>query len=911
MSNSPVTRIPTFSLGVLAAVLVLPVLVLFSGPQSQASAKSPAANKGSSSSNADADRDGLTNWREINRTRTNPRRADSDGDGLSDKTEISLTKTNPRRADSDGDGFNDGTEVFAGSDPWDPSSVPSQPRPNPNPPGGGPTPTPPSPPKDTTPPNTSIGSGPAGTTTSTVASFTFSANESSSTFACKLDSSAWASCSSPKKYSGLAVGSHQFSVRATDSVGNTDPSPATRTWTIEAVPPIEENAAASAVWETPEKALVDLPVKLDGTESTGDGPLTCTWSFENQTGTAVYETRAGCTIDFTFESTGTKYVELSVEDADGESASNKQSFDVDEGLPPDTTPPNTTIGSGPSGTTTSTGASFSFSSSESGSTFECSLDSAAFGSCPSPKSYSGLALGEHTFSVRATDGAGNVDASPATRAWTVASTPPSDTTAPETAIDSGPSGSTTATTANFGFSASEEGSSFQCMLDSSSWSTCTSPMTYSSLAVGSHTFSVRATDLAGNVDSSPATQTWTVAATPPPDTTPPNTTIGSGPSGSTTSTAASFSFTSSESGSTFACSLDSAAFGPCASPKIYSGLAVGSHTFSVRATDAAGNVDATPAFQSWTITATTPPATGTHCFASPHTCGFPDETNTGIPAGTALSPSGSITASTPGQVIDGRDVTGTINIVANNVTVQNTRVTLTGTGCGPTSTCGNYEIRINEGVSGTVIKNSELRVAAGTTCEHDIRNTSGPSLQIIGVYIHGCDSNLYGGGTMTDSYGVAKLDISNDHVENIYFNDTSFTSIHNTLLNPISQTAVIFGNSNGGTATTNCTNQLTVTNSLIVGGGYTLYPCAHAAQAGSSTINVQNNHFGRCTSAEVYNPNGGTHTCANGTDSSGYYPFGGAYGMATEYFNGTGTWKGNVWDDNLAPVCMNGSPGCS
>jgi subtilisin family serine protease len=89
--------------------------------------------------------------------------------------------------------------------------------------------------------------------------------------------------------------------------------------------------------------------------------------------------------------------------------------------------------------------------------------------------------------------------------------------------------------------------------------------------------------------------------TPVPDTTKPNTTILSGPSGRVSSRTATFRFRSNETGSTFQCKLDSGAWKPCSSPKTFRNLARRQHTFSVRARDAAGNVDATPAKRTWTI----------------------------------------------------------------------------------------------------------------------------------------------------------------------------------------------------------------------------------------------------------------------------------------------------------------------
>jgi hypothetical protein len=58
--------------------------------------------------------------------------------------------------------------------------------------------------------------------------------------------------------------------------------------------------------------------------------------------------------------------------------------------------------------------------------YECSLDGAGFASCASPVDLVSLAVGAHTFRVRARDGAGTVDATPASRKWTVLASPPTE-----------------------------------------------------------------------------------------------------------------------------------------------------------------------------------------------------------------------------------------------------------------------------------------------------------------------------------------------------------------------------------------------------------------------------------------------------------------------------------------------------
>jgi len=90
----------------------------------------------------------------------------------------------------------------------------------------------------------------------------------------------------------------------------------------------------------------------------------------------------------------------------------------------DSIPPDTTITTGPSGTVTTGDASFSFTATEPG-TFECKLDAGSFLPCTTPKAYTGLAGGSHTFSVRAIDLALNVDPTPAASTWAVSLLPPS------------------------------------------------------------------------------------------------------------------------------------------------------------------------------------------------------------------------------------------------------------------------------------------------------------------------------------------------------------------------------------------------------------------------------------------------------------------------------------------------------
>ena len=238
------------------------------------------------------------------------------------------------------------------------------------------------------------------------------------------------------------------------------------------------------------------------------------------------------------------------------------------------------------------GDRFEFTSSEKHSSFECKLDDGDYGACSSPKAYPGLDDGAHRFRVRAVDRAGNPDPSPASRKWTV------DTNPPETAIENGPPHVSHKDTATFTVS-SEAGATFECRLDDHGWGECGQ---VSGLSDGKHVMRARAKDRAGNVDPTPASWSWRIDL-------PPQTTITEGPSGPTSSTSATFRFSSNDTAATFQCKLDDRSWSSCASGKTYTGLPQGSHTFRVRAKDSAGTNDPSPAERTWKVDTVAPNTT--------------------------------------------------------------------------------------------------------------------------------------------------------------------------------------------------------------------------------------------------------------------------------------------------------------
>ncbi|HEY2766994.1 MAG TPA: hypothetical protein VGI76_01985 [Solirubrobacteraceae bacterium] len=89
---------------------------------------------------------------------------------------------------------------------------------------------------DTTPPDTTL-ADPGNIVSDSDPAFTFTSSEANATFQCALDDAPFAACASPDHVEVSHSGPHKFSVRAVDSAGNADPTPAVYSWTSDLTPP--------------------------------------------------------------------------------------------------------------------------------------------------------------------------------------------------------------------------------------------------------------------------------------------------------------------------------------------------------------------------------------------------------------------------------------------------------------------------------------------------------------------------------------------------------------------------------------------------------------------------------------------------------------------------------------------------
>ena len=369
----------------------------------------------------------------------------------------------------------------------------------------------------------------------------------------------------------LADGAHTFEVRATDAAGNVDATPAT--------PHLHGRHDRAARRRSPAARPARRTTPRRRSRSRPTRPA------RRSSAASTARAFAACTSPFTTGRARRRRAHLRGP-RDRRGRQRRRDPGHAARSPSTRAAPDTTITGGPTGPTNDTTPTFTFPSTEAGSTFECRVDSAAFATCTSPFTTAALADGAHTFEVRATDAAGNVDATPATP-----HVHRRHDARPTTTITSGPTGPTNDTTPTFAFTSTEAGSTFECRVDAAAFAACTSPFTTAALGDGAaHVRGARdrrrrqrrrdAGDRGRSRSTRPRRTRRSTAARPGRRTTPRRRSR-SPPT---------------EAGSTFECRVDGGAFAACT-------LAVhdrdarptAPHTFEVRAIDAAGNVDATPA----------------------------------------------------------------------------------------------------------------------------------------------------------------------------------------------------------------------------------------------------------------------------------------------------------------------------
>ena len=187
----------------------------------------------------------------------------------------------------------------------------------------------------------------------------------------------------------------------------------------------------------------------------------------------------------------------------------------------DTSGVDTAIDGGPAGLTNDATPSFAFSTAVTAATYECRLvggDSPlpTWAGCSSPFTTPSLPSNGFRFEVRAVSPTGRADSTPARRDFTV------DAIAPETELTEGPAegGDASSRTPRFGYR-SEAGARFECRVDPKAkqgvdlvpWAPCEpAGFTTPQLRGGAHVFEVRATDVAGNADPTPAKRSFRVLA---------------------------------------------------------------------------------------------------------------------------------------------------------------------------------------------------------------------------------------------------------------------------------------------------------------------------------------------------------------------------------------------------------------
>jgi hypothetical protein len=308
-------------------------------------------------------------------------------------------------------------------------------------------------------------------------------------------------------------------------------------------------------------------------------------------------------------------------------------------------------------------------------------------------------------------------------------------------------------------------------------------------------------------------------------------------------------------------------------------------------------------------------STASGCLADPEACGYPGPNDTGVVNCSGLTPSGPKTITSP-ETIENEDIKGNVKVFAANVTLRHDCVEDNGGERERTSA-----ISLAEGANNFHISDSTVRGLNTTSesVEEALQNNySDPGATATDVKLENCAECLHQLWTLNESYvisnGRQRADENGTaHTEDWWSDRNPIDANDDTLLNPSKQTATIFSES-GGSA---CDVKEKVTNSLIAGGGYTLYVCANSSGNAGSNAEFHDDRFARrvCAKKEIGDLEGrGGYECEGppnetsnyfeaGAGADGYYPRGGFFGLwdvGGETY--PTSWVGSYWDDNLQAV---------
>ena len=243
-------------------------------------------------------------------------------------------------------------------------------------------------------------------------------------YQCQVDGGAYYGCSSPVTLSPLSEGQHQLCARAYNQSFDTGGNPAfgppgCTTFSVDTIPP-------SADLEQPGPWIAASGTKLYGTASDPiSGLASVRFEARPQSGgsfvtlcqvagsaTQPFE----CSVDGSSLTNNQTYeLRLTAVNKAGSSASSTIYTSQVDNQPPSS--PSVTAGPADGSWVATTSATYTFSSTDPVSgvaAYQCKQGSAAWASCTSPETFSALALGMNSISLKAIDNAGNVS-SPTSR----------------------------------------------------------------------------------------------------------------------------------------------------------------------------------------------------------------------------------------------------------------------------------------------------------------------------------------------------------------------------------------------------------------------------------------------------------------------------------------------------------------